>query len=144
MNKVNEIPIQQAKNISELGYDEVIIVGCNYETGIQHVTTYGKSLAACENAAIGGNAIKKLLGWDQKLCNTKPKRQKKKENQLFSQGYACALTGMISSHGMETPILEAWRANFGREHTPESLRKLGIDENDIEIISPYLLEINRK
>ncbi len=50
MEKPKKIPIAKAKEIAQLGYDEVIIVGCNYETGIQHVTTYGKSLAACENA----------------------------------------------------------------------------------------------
>ncbi len=77
--KPKTIPIERAKEISQLGYDEVIIVGCNYETGIQHVTTFGKSQSACENAAKGGNAIKKLLGWPAELCNEKPARQLRKE-----------------------------------------------------------------
>ena len=144
MNKPKKITIAKAKEISELGYDEVIIVGANYETGIQHVTTFGKSVRACQNAAIGGNAIKKLLGWDEKLCNAKPARQKKNEMKQFSQGYACALVGMIVSHGIETPIVEAWRGNFGSDQTPESLRKLGLDEYDIEVITPHLPELNRK
>lgn len=74
------IPISQAKQIAkESGYDEVIIVGCNYETGIQHVTTYGKSTSACENAAKGGNAIKNLLGWHPEKCNDKPARSKDRQ-----------------------------------------------------------------
>lgn len=77
--KPKAIAIARAKEISKLGYDEVIIVGANYNTGTQHVTTYGKSLAACENAAKGGNAIKKLLNWPPELCNAKPKRQFKRE-----------------------------------------------------------------
>lgn len=79
--KPKPITIKTAKDVSTLGYDEVIIVGCNYETGIQHVTTYGKSIAACENAAIGGNAIKKLLGWPEEQCNAKPARQKRQESK---------------------------------------------------------------
>lgn len=82
--KAKPITIKTAKEIAQLGYDEVIIVGCQYETGIQHVTTYGKSLAACENAAIGGNAVKKLLGWPEDKCNAKPARQKKKEAKVWS------------------------------------------------------------
>lgn len=75
--KPKKIPITTAKDIANnLHYDEVIIVGCHYETGIQHVTTYGKSVASCENAAKGGNAIKKLLGWPEDKCNAVPKRAK--------------------------------------------------------------------
>jgi len=66
MEKVKKIPIQTAKDIAALGYDEVIIVGCNYETGTQHVTTYGRSMKACENAALGGNAVKRLLKWPER------------------------------------------------------------------------------
>lgn len=79
MEKVKKIPISKAKEISELGYDEVIIVGCQYEDGIQHVTTYGKSQAACENASHGGNSVKALLKWPEDKCNAKPARQKKRE-----------------------------------------------------------------
>jgi hypothetical protein len=73
------IKIQEAKQIAKLGYDEVIIFGANYATGTQHVTTYGKSEAACENAARGGNAIKKLLNWPPEKTNAKPRRQIKRE-----------------------------------------------------------------
>jgi hypothetical protein len=77
--KPKPITISTAKEISALGYDEVIIVGANYETGTQHVTTYGKTKAACENAAIGGNAIKRLLKWPEDKCNDMPSDQRKKD-----------------------------------------------------------------
>lgn len=91
--KPKKIPIATAKEIASLGYDEIIIVGANYETGIQHVTTYGKTVAACENAAIGGNEIKKLLKWPENMCNTKPARQIKRERY---EGMEKVLQAMIS------------------------------------------------
>lgn len=73
------IPINWAKKIAEdLGYTQVIIHGYDGNSGIQHVTTFGKSLADCDNAAKGGNAIKRLLGWDEKLCQSAPARIKRK------------------------------------------------------------------
>lgn len=69
------IPINWAKKIAEdLGYTQVIIHGYDGETGMQHVTTFGKSLEDCKNAAEGGNAIKRLLKWPEELCKAKPKR----------------------------------------------------------------------
>lgn len=56
-----------------------LIVGANYSTGVQHVTTFGKSLEACENASKGGNAIKKLLGWPPDKCKDIPSRLKNKK-----------------------------------------------------------------
>ena len=76
------IPINWAKKIAEdLGYTQVIIHAYDGEAGIQHVTTYGKSLEDCKNAADGGNAIKRLLKWDEELCNAKPKRLQKAEER---------------------------------------------------------------
>lgn len=73
------IPINWGKKIAEeLGYTQVIIHGYDGETGEQCVTTYGKTISDCENAAEGGNAIKRLLGWPEELCNAKPKRSNKK------------------------------------------------------------------
>jgi len=80
MEQGKKIPIARCKEIAEsLGYDEVIIVGCHYETGIQSVATYGKTITACENAAHGGNAIKRLLKWPEDKYQDKPARQKRKE-----------------------------------------------------------------
>jgi len=94
MEKVKKIPIQTAKDIAALGYDEVIIVGCNYESGIQHVTTYGKSMKACENAAIGGNAVKRLLKWPEEKCQDKPARQRKREKY---EAMEKVLQGLVSA-----------------------------------------------
>ncbi len=77
--KPKPIPISKAKEIAGTGYDEIIIFGAHYETGIQHITTYGASQKACENAARGGNVIKQLLGWPPEKCNAKPARQRKRE-----------------------------------------------------------------
>jgi hypothetical protein len=74
------IPISFAKKIAEeFGYAQVIIHAYDDITGLQCVTTFGKSLADCDNAAKGGNAIKKLLGWPEELCNAKPARITRKE-----------------------------------------------------------------
>ena|ERR1035437_6920066 len=94
MNKPKKIPIAKAKEIAALGYDEVIIVGYNYETGTQHVTTYGKSQQACENAALGGNAVKKLLNWPDKMCQAKPARQWKREKY---EAMEKVLKGLVSA-----------------------------------------------
>ncbi len=70
-----KIPINWAKKIAEdLGYTQVIIHGYDGETGIQHITTYGKPVSDCENAASGGNVIKRWLKWPEELCNAKPKK----------------------------------------------------------------------
>lgn len=80
MKTGKRIPISTAKAIAnDFGYTQVVVHAFDGETNIQHVTTYGKSQADCENAAAGGNAIKKLLKWDESLCNAKPPRQIKRE-----------------------------------------------------------------
>ena len=81
MKTGKRIPISWAKKIGEeLGYTQVIIHGYDGESGVQSVCTYGKSLADCDNAAKGGNTIKKLLGFPEELCNTVPSRLKRKAN----------------------------------------------------------------
>lgn len=78
MKTGQKIPITDAKKIAkERGYSQVIIHAFDGVTGIQHVTTYGKSEDDCINAAQGGNTIKKLLKWDE--SNVKPARQISRE-----------------------------------------------------------------
>lgn len=73
------IPINWAKKIAEdLGYTQVIIHGYDGNSGIQHVTTFGKSLADCGNAAKGGNVIKNMLGFSREACQSVPARIKRK------------------------------------------------------------------
>lgn len=74
------IPIQRAKDIGkDLEYDQVIIVAWSKKTGITSVTTWGSTLEQCEQAAEGGNFVKKALGWPPEQCQDKPTRVKRKE-----------------------------------------------------------------
>lgn len=75
-----KIPISDAKEIAtKRGYSQVIIHAYDRNTGIQHVTTWGKNKEDCANAAEGGNAIKKLLKWEN--TNAKPSAVIKLEKQ---------------------------------------------------------------
>jgi len=72
------IPISVAKTIGQqYGYSQVIITAFDNKGGITHVTTWGSTLDQCEQAAIGGNFVKKALGWPPEKCNDKPARVKK-------------------------------------------------------------------
>lgn len=75
------IPIKDAKEIGlKNGYSQVIIVAWDGETSTTSVCTWGKSLKDCDQAAMGGNFVKKALGWPDHLCQDKPARIKRKEN----------------------------------------------------------------
>lgn len=60
------IPISAAREIARK-YDknQVIIVTWDAVHSRIHVTTYGKSKRECVEAAEGGNAIKRSLGWPE-------------------------------------------------------------------------------
>ena len=74
------IPIKDAKEIgNKHGYSQVIVVAWDEETGTTSVCTWGKSLKDCEQAAAGGNFVKKALGWPDEMCKDKPARVKRKE-----------------------------------------------------------------
>lgn len=78
-----KIPISAAKLIANK-YDknQVIIVTWDAKHGKTHVTTYGKSITECEQAAQGGNLVKKALGWPDELCHAKPTRLKRRSKNL--------------------------------------------------------------
>ena len=70
---MKEIKILDAKKMSKkTGYPEIIIFGNDPVSGIQHITTYGKTKNQCLEAAKLGNKIKKYLNWPDKLCNSEP------------------------------------------------------------------------
>lgn len=72
---MKKIPIKAAKEVSQkYNQDQVILVTFDKTDGLTHVVTYGKTLKDCEEAAIGGNLIKKLIGFPENLCKTKPRR----------------------------------------------------------------------
>jgi len=69
------IPIQAAKDIAtKYGQSQVIIVTWDGATGNTHVVTYGATVADREQAAKGGNLVKRTLGWPESLCNAIPAR----------------------------------------------------------------------
>lgn len=71
---MKNIPIKAAKEIAEnYDYPEVVIFAYDPVTYRQHVTTYGKTIDQCEDAAKAGNYLKKALGWPEEMCNAKPR-----------------------------------------------------------------------
>jgi len=74
---MKKLPIKAAKEVSKkYNQDQVILVTFDRTDGLTHVVTYGKTLKDCEEAAIGGNLIKKFIGFPENLCNSKPRRSK--------------------------------------------------------------------
>ena len=74
------VPITAAKAIAEeFDKDQVIVVCWDKEHGRTHVTTYGKTTEDCEQAAQGGNFVKKALGWPDEECNATPERLRKEQ-----------------------------------------------------------------
>jgi len=76
--KTQRIPIRAAKFVAEeFNLDQVILLAFSKTTGQTHVVTYGKTVADCEQAAQGGNRMKRALGWPEELCNAVPARARK-------------------------------------------------------------------
>jgi hypothetical protein len=66
--KIKPIPIAAAKRIAEeYGYDQIVIYGRRCHDSPQphgeHVTTYGRTSEHCRVAAMMGDTLKKLMGW---------------------------------------------------------------------------------
>jgi hypothetical protein len=79
---MKNIPIAAAKRIStDYEYPEVVIFAYDPESGDQHVTTFGKSLEQCKDAARAGNYLKKALGWPDDLCHSEPARAKRQRER---------------------------------------------------------------
>ena len=69
------VPIKAAKEFAKSqGLDQVIIAAWDGER--THIVTYGKSTEDCDQAAQGGDLIKKALGWPEE-ANSLPSRVKK-------------------------------------------------------------------
>ena len=78
MSKYKKIPITAAKEIaSKYAKDQVIILTWDKAHSKTHITTFGKSLEDCQQAAAGGNNLKRALGWPDELCQDMPKRASK-------------------------------------------------------------------
>lgn len=109
------IPVKAAADIGKLyGYNQVVIHAFSLGANVQTVATWGQSQADCENAAAGGNAIKKLLGWPEDQCKEKPARQIKREEfekmQSLVKEYRNVIDAMVQV--IDNPVSDI--VAFGR------------------------------
>ena len=82
MKNYKKVTIAAAKEIAQKFDKTQVIIVCWDDTHKKmHVTTYGKSLLDCEQAAVGGNFIKRALGWPEDQCNAIPRRIKRKKEK---------------------------------------------------------------
>lgn len=69
----NKIPVAVAKEVAKTtGCRQIILLAWDGE--LTHIVTYGKSVEDCEQAAFGGNMLKRKWGWPE--CNDHPSRVK--------------------------------------------------------------------
>lgn len=72
---MKRITISAAKHIAdEFDKDQVIILAFSKKDGKTWVTTYGRTVQDCQQAADGGNRLKRVMGWPEELCNAMPSR----------------------------------------------------------------------
>ncbi len=70
----DRLPIQDAKELAhKRGLRQIILLAWDGERS--HVVTYGKSIEDCDQAAQGGEKMKKLMGWPN--WEASPSRVKK-------------------------------------------------------------------
>ena len=74
---MKRVPIVAAKRIAdEFGKDQVIVLCFSKADGKTWVTTYGRTIEDCKQAAEGGNRLKRAMGWPEELCDAQPARAK--------------------------------------------------------------------
>jgi len=61
--------------------------------------------------------------------------------KIFSIGYACACANMMRDHDQPTMVEDCFAANF---MSIETMKEIGVDESDIEVLAPIVREIERK
>lgn len=64
-----------------------------------------------------------------------------KWEQGFVQGYFCACSTMVQQHGNSTEVEDCVKGEF---KSVEDLKRHGVDEFDIKILTPTFKEIIRK
>lgn len=70
------VPIKAAKDVGrEHGLTQVILLGWDGER--THVVTWGNTVEACDQAAQGGDRVKKALNWPDDLLGDEPHRVRK-------------------------------------------------------------------
>jgi hypothetical protein len=76
------MPISSAKDIAnKFDCKQVIIAAWDGER--THIVTYGKSAEDCDQAAQGGNLIKKAMGWPKSMLNDEPSRIIKMKSRII-------------------------------------------------------------
>lgn len=74
------IPIKAAKEVAhKYGLSQVILIG--WDGKLMHVVTYGTTIKQCEQAATGGNKIRRWLGFPEEMCHEVPARIKNKKGE---------------------------------------------------------------
>jgi hypothetical protein len=77
---MKRIPIKAAKDLANK-YGQTHLILWSWDGDCQHITTYGKSLVQCDQAANLGNDIKTVLDWP-KYTHRTPSRVKKLLKQI--------------------------------------------------------------
>lgn len=71
------VPIAAAKAFADkYDKDQVIVLCFSKVDGKTWVTTYGKTVEDCKQAAEGGNRLKAAMGWPPEECKATPARAK--------------------------------------------------------------------
>lgn len=80
-----DVPFEDAKAIAETrDCSQVIVVAWD---GVHtHVATYGKSIEDSDQAAMGGDLVKKALGWPETLMGALPSRVADLKAKLAQSG----------------------------------------------------------
>jgi hypothetical protein len=72
---MKRVTITAAKEIAnKFDKDQVIIISFSKKDGQTWVTTYGRTVEDCQQAAEGGNKLKRAMNWPEELCNEMPQR----------------------------------------------------------------------
>lgn len=89
------IPIRAAKEIAKsFGMRQVILVAWSGQG--THVVTYGESLEDCDQAAMGGNRVKRALNWPESLRIAEPSRVTELKSKISElKIYNTSLTGQL-------------------------------------------------
>lgn len=96
------IPIAAAKDVAKkYTKDQVILITWDKAHAMMHVTTYGKTLEDCKQAAKGGNILKEHLGFPEATYRQIPARQSAEVKNLITRArdtLAAVRGGYPSSH----------------------------------------------
>lgn len=104
-----EIPWEDARAFAEKHRCDQIIVWGYSKAGGQCVATWGKTVQDSDQAAVGGNHIKKaLLGWPDALCNDQPDRvlRLKSDVEAFNKIVRCCADA-LANRRMAGLLIEA-------------------------------------